>query len=83
MFENWHWQYLWGIACFANYMICIFMMGMNQFRHGELEERATGQAMILNQANLVNANANTGEVTVSGKSVKFSARTAKRQSLAV
>ena len=59
------------------------MMGMNQFRHGELEEKATQQAMTVNQANLVNAKANTGEVTVSGKNVKFSARTAQRQSLAV
>jgi len=39
--------------------------------------------MTVNQATLVNANANTGEVTVSGKGVKFSARTAQRQSLAV
>jgi len=37
--------------------------------------------MTLNQAKLVNANANT-TVTVSGKNVKFSARTAK-ESLAV
>ena len=34
------------------------------------------QAMTVNQAKLVNANANT-TVTVSGKNVKFSARTAK------
>jgi hypothetical protein len=33
--------------------------------------------MTVNQAKLVNANANTREVTVSGKGVKFSARTAK------
>jgi hypothetical protein len=39
--------------------------------------------MTVNQANLVNAKANTGEVTVSGKNVKFSARSAQRQSLAV
>ena len=40
--------------------------------------------MTVNQAKLVNAEkANTGEVTVSGKNVKFSARTAQRQSLAV
>jgi hypothetical protein len=39
--------------------------------------------MIVNQAKLVNAKANTGEVTVSGKNVKFSARTAQRQPLAV
>ena len=32
---------------------------------------------------IVNANANTGEVTVSGKNVKFSARAAQRYSLAV
>ena len=37
----------------------------------------------INQAKLVNANANTGEVTVSGKGVKFSARTAKAESFAV
>jgi hypothetical protein len=35
------------------------------------------------EAKKVNANANTGEVTVSGKNVKFSARTAQRHSLAV
>jgi len=39
--------------------------------------------MILNQANLVNANANTGEVTVSGKNVKFRTLAAKGQTLAV
>jgi hypothetical protein len=39
--------------------------------------------MTVNQAKLVNAKANTGEVTVSGKNVKFSARTAQRQPLAV
>jgi len=39
--------------------------------------------MILNQANLVNANANTGEVTVSGKNIKFRTLAAKGQSLAV
>jgi len=39
--------------------------------------------MTVNQANQVNANASTGEVTVSGKGVKFSARSAQRQSLAV
>jgi hypothetical protein len=33
--------------------------------------------MTVNQANLVNAKANTGEVTVSAKNIKFSARTAK------
>jgi len=37
--------------------------------------------MTVNQANLVNANANT-TVTVSGKNIKFSARAAK-ESLAV
>ena len=83
MFENWHWQYAWGIACFVNYAICIFMMGMTRFRHGELEETATQQAMTVNQANLVNAKASTGEVTVSGKGVKFSARTVKAESFAV
>ena len=40
--------------------------------------------MTVNQANLVNAEkANTGEVTVSGKGVKFSARTVKAESFAV
>ena len=39
--------------------------------------------MTVNQAKLVNANANTGEVTVSGKNVKFSARTVKAESFAV
>jgi len=39
--------------------------------------------MILNQANLVNAKASTGEVTVSGKNVKFSARSVKAESFAV
>jgi hypothetical protein len=33
--------------------------------------------MTVNQAKLVNAKTSTGEVTVSGKSVKFSTRTAK------
>jgi len=41
MFENWHWQYMWGIACFINYAICIFMMGMTRFRHGEIAKEAT------------------------------------------
>jgi len=35
------------------------------------------------EAKKVNANANTGEVTVSGKGVKFSARTVKAKSFAV
>jgi hypothetical protein len=39
--------------------------------------------MTVNQANFLNANASKGEVTVSGKNVKFSARTAQRQTLAV
>jgi len=39
--------------------------------------------MTVNQANLVNAKASTGEVTVSGKGVKFSARTVKAESFAV
>jgi hypothetical protein len=39
--------------------------------------------MIVNQANNVNAKANTGEVTVSGKNIKFSARTVKAESFAV
>jgi len=39
--------------------------------------------MIVNQAKYVNAKANTGEVTVSAKNVKFRALTAKGQSLAV
>jgi DUF4097 and DUF4098 domain-containing protein YvlB len=39
--------------------------------------------MTVNQANFVNAKTSTGEVTVSGKNVKFSARTAQRQTLAV
>jgi len=39
--------------------------------------------MTVNQANYVNAKTSTGEVTVSGKNVKFSARTEQRQSLAV
>ena len=59
MFENWHWQYMWGIACFINYAICIFMMGMTRFRHGEIAKEATEQAMTVNQANIVNAKANT------------------------
>ena len=51
--------------------------GPDRFRHGEIMKEATRQAMTVNQANLVNAKASTGEVTVSGKGVKFSARTAK------
>jgi hypothetical protein len=39
--------------------------------------------MTVNQANYVNAKTSTGETTVSGKNIKFSARTAQRQSLAV
>jgi hypothetical protein len=39
--------------------------------------------MTVNQAKLVNAKASTGEVTVSGKNVKFSARTVKAESFAV
>jgi len=39
--------------------------------------------MIVNQANLVNAKASTGEVTVSGKNIKFHTLAAKGQSLAV
>jgi hypothetical protein len=39
--------------------------------------------MTLNQANLVNAKASTGEVTVSAKNVKFRALTAKAESFAV
>jgi hypothetical protein len=39
--------------------------------------------MTVNQANLVNANANTGEVTVSAKNIKFRTLAAKGQSLAV
>jgi hypothetical protein len=39
--------------------------------------------MTVNQANTLNANASKGEVTVSGKNVKFSARSAQRQSFAV
>ena len=53
------------------------MMGLKQFRQREIVQTATQQAMTVNQANNVNANANTREVTVSGKGVKFSARTAK------
>jgi len=39
--------------------------------------------MTVNQAKLVNANANTGEVAVSGKNIKFSARTVRATSFAV
>jgi len=39
--------------------------------------------MTANQANLVNAKASTGEVTVSGKNLKFRTLAAKGQSLAV
>ena len=80
MFENWHWIYLWGILAVANYVFWIaksLFDGPDRFRHGEIAKKATRQAMTVNQAKLVNANANTGEVTVSGKGVKFSARTAK------
>jgi hypothetical protein len=39
--------------------------------------------MTANQANLVNAKASTGEVTVSAKNIKFRTLAAKGQSLAV
>jgi DUF4097 and DUF4098 domain-containing protein YvlB len=39
--------------------------------------------MTVNQANKVNAKTSTGEVTVSGKNVKFSAREVKAESFAV
>jgi len=39
--------------------------------------------MTVNQAKNLNANASKGEVTVSGKGIRFSARTAQRQTLAV
>ena len=82
---EWHWVYLWGIAVWVNYAYWLgkgFFDGSDRFRHGEITKEATRQAMTVNQANLVNAKASTGEVTVSGKNVKFSARTAKA-SLAV
>ena len=37
------------------------MMGLPWFRQGEIIETATQQAMTVNQAKLVNANANTFE----------------------
>ena len=51
-------------------------MGLKQFRQGEIVETATRQAMTVNQANKVKANADTFEFgamsftgnTVSGKS---------------
>ena len=62
MFDNWHWQYVWGIACVVNY---VFMMGVYWLRRGEIVETATRQAMTVNQAKLVNAKASTsGVVTV-------------------
>ena len=36
-------------------------MGMYWFRRGEIEKKATGQAMTLNQANFVNAKTSTFE----------------------
>ena len=58
-------------------------MGLPWFRQGEIIETATQQAMTVNQANKVNVKTSTGEVTVSGKNVKFSARTVKAESFAV
>ena len=84
MFE--HGIYLWGIVATVNlwfWLIVGSLGGSDRFRHGEIAKEATQQAMTVNQAKLVNANANTGEVTVSGKNIKFSARTAQRQPLAV
>ena len=49
----------------------------------QVTKQTTQQAITVNQANTLNANASKGEVTVSGKNVKFSARSAQRQSLAV
>ena len=59
-------------------------MGVTRFRQREIAETATRECETrqdwgdpVEEAKLVNANANTSEVTVSGKGVKFSARTAK------
>jgi hypothetical protein len=52
-------------------------MGETWFRQREIVETATREAMDVIQAKNVNAKTSTGEVTVSGKGVKFSARTAK------
>ena len=43
MFE--HWIYLWGIVATLNLWICLIvglLGGPDRFRHGELEEKATG-----------------------------------------
>jgi hypothetical protein len=62
----------------------VFLMGETWFRQREIvetatrecETRRTGETRLKKQKN-VNAKTSTGEVTVSGKNVKFSARTAK------
>ena len=50
---------------------------------GVTELRRDRQLTDVNGKKSLNANASKGEVTVSGKGIRFSARTAKRQSLAV
>ena len=46
MFENWHWVYLWGIACFLNYMFWIVkslfdggVFGFDRAKSRKLENR--------------------------------------------
>jgi hypothetical protein len=51
------------------------MMGLTQFRHGEIAKEATRQAMTVNQAKHVNANADTFEIgtfSFTGNTVKGS-----------
>ena len=67
-----------------------FYDGPDRFRHGEIAKEATGECetpqdwdFLVEETKLVNAKASTGEVTVSGKNVKFSARTVKAKSFAV
>ena len=51
-------------------------MGMTRFRQREIMETATQQAMTVNQAKTVNANANTFEYFKVPASVAFSANDA-------
>ena len=59
MFENWHWEYMWGIAVFINYMFWIikslFDGDAQVSTEQQVTEQTAEQAMTLNQAKKVNA----------------------------
>ena len=59
------------------------LVGVTWFRHGEIANKATRELTDVISIKTLNANASKGEVTVSGKNFKFSARSVKRQSFAV